>query len=132
MLNLLSLFAEGDSPPRGAPFGTELIPLVGLFVLGYLFLIRPMRRQERDRQALLTSLKKGDKVITTSGIYGIVVAVSDKEDEMTVKVDDNVRLRMLKGTVQRNLTNEEAAREAKAKPSAPKYEPIASKPEAGR
>jgi preprotein translocase subunit YajC len=129
---LLVLLAEGEATPARPPIPAEFIPLIALFILGYFFLIRPIRRQEKERQALLSSLKKGDKIITTSGIYGTVVAVSDKEDEMTVKVDDNVRLRMTKGVVQRNLTNEEAAREAKAKPAAPKSEAVTTRPEGGR
>ena len=130
---LLILLAEGEAPPARPPIPTEFIPLIALFILGYFFLIRPIRRQEKERQALLTSLKKGDKIITNSGIYGTVVAVSDTEDEITVKVDDNVRLRMTKGVVQRNLTNEEAAKANKGKPAAPaKSEAVTTKPEGGR
>ena len=47
--------------------------------------------RKQERQALLTSIKKNDKVITHAGIYGTVVAVSEKEDEIMVKIDDNVR-----------------------------------------
>ena len=63
---------------------------------------------------MTTDLKKNDKVLTSSGIYGTVTAISEKEDEITVKVDDNVRLRMTKESIARNLSNEEAARAAKA------------------
>jgi preprotein translocase subunit YajC len=79
-------------------------------LLFYFFILRPMRRQDRERAALLGSLKKNDDVITSSGIYGTVVAVSEKEDEVTVKVADNVRLRMTKGSIARNLSNEAAAK----------------------
>ncbi len=112
---LLVLLAE-DPPKAPAPPGegwfSMILPL-GLLFLFYFVLWRPMRRQDQERKALLTSLKKNDEVITTSGIYGTVVAVSDTDDEMTVKVADNVRVRMLKSCVARNLTNEKAAREAK-------------------
>jgi preprotein translocase subunit YajC len=91
-----------------------LIMFLPIAVLFYFLMIRPKIQEDRNRQALLSSVKKNDKVITTGGIYGTVVAVSDKEDEVTVKVDDNTRLRMVKASIGRNLTNEEAAREAKA------------------
>jgi preprotein translocase YajC subunit len=71
------------------------------------------KRQEQERAALLSMLTKNDKVITHSGIYGTVISVAEKEDEIVVKVDDNVRLRMTKGSIARNLTREEAARAAK-------------------
>jgi preprotein translocase subunit YajC len=75
-------------------------------------MIRPMRRQQQEQQALLTTLKKGDKIITTSGIYGTVIGISDKEDEITVRLDENVKIRMMKAAIGRNLTNEEAARQS--------------------
>jgi preprotein translocase subunit YajC len=71
-------------------------------------MIRPMRRQEQQRQSLVANLKKNDKVVTHSGIIGWVVAVAEKEDEVTIKVDDNVRLKMLKSAIARNVTQEEA------------------------
>lgn len=76
-------------------------------------MIRPARRQEQAQKALLASLKKNDKVQTIGGILGTVVSVSEKEDEVVIKVDDNARLRMIKSSIARNLTNEEAAKQAK-------------------
>jgi preprotein translocase subunit YajC len=107
----LLLLAQGEQPKDPGWYGM-LLPL-GLLVLFYFVLWRPMRRQDQERKALLSNLKKNDEIITSSGIYGTVVSVSETEDEMTVKVADNVRVRMLKSGVARNLTNEKAAREAR-------------------
>ena len=71
-----------------------------------------MLRQEAERKGLLAKMKKNDKVLTSAGIYGTIIAISDTEDEITVKVDDNVRLDMTKASIVRNFTNEEAAKEA--------------------
>ena len=113
MFNLLVLLAEAEQqrPPGEGYFGM-LLPL-GLVLLFYLFILRPMRRQDQERKALLQGLKKNDEVLTTSGIYGTVVAISEDKDEITVRVADNVRLRMQKGSIARNLTNEEAAKAPK-------------------
>ena len=111
--SLVLLWAEGEQQrPAGEGLYGMLLPL-GLLFLFYFVLWRPMRKQDQERKALLSSLKKNDEVVTTSGIYGTVVSVSETEDEMTVKVADNVKMRMLKSGVARNLTNEKAAREAK-------------------
>ena len=75
-----------------------------------------MRRQEQRRKAMVSDLKKNDKVLTTAGIYGTVVAVSDTEDEVTVKVDENVRLKMAKGSIGRNISREEEAKQQKENP----------------
>jgi preprotein translocase subunit YajC len=114
---LLLLAQESAKPPE--PSWGPLLMWVPLGLLAYFFLIRPMSRQEKERKQLRSSLKKDDKILTTGGIYGVVVSVSDKEDEVVVKLADNVRIRMIKAAIDRNLSNEEAAREAKGgKPAA--------------
>ncbi len=113
MLELLLVFAEGEAAkqqPQADPLGM-LLPIGAIMLLFFLLVLRPgQKRQERERQQLLSSLKKNDKVVTTAGIYGTVVSVSDKEDEVIVKVDDNTRLKMLKSSIHRNITAEETAK----------------------
>jgi len=115
MLHTLLLLAdENAKAPEGSLFGSMLMPFLLIIPLFYFLMIRPMRRQEQQRQMLLTTLEKNDKVLTAAGIYGTVLSVSDKEDEVVVKVDDNTRLRMIKSGITRNLTREEALAAAKA------------------
>ena len=116
MLSVVLLAQQaGDTPPAGGDFGNMLIPLVFVVVLGYFLMIRPMRRQEQQRQALLSALKKNDRVVTSGGIIGIVALVKDKEDEVTLKVDEssNVRLRVTKSSIVRILGGDEPAKEQK-------------------
>jgi preprotein translocase subunit YajC len=114
MPSFLLLLAEETGKAPSAPPGLDLLPLLVIGVCAYFLLLRPMSRQDKERKALRANLKKGDKIITTSGIYGAVISVSEKEDEVVVRLDpDGVRLKMIKAAVDRNLTNEEAAREAK-------------------
>ena len=113
LLSSATLFAADQ--PQGDPNSAMMLPimLMGLFFLFWLFIIRPsMRRQEQERQAMMSNLEKNDRVLTSGGIYGTIVNVSDKEDEITVKVDDNVKLKMTKGSIVRNVTKEDKAREA--------------------
>jgi preprotein translocase subunit YajC len=100
-------------PAQSAPFGLDFLPILVIGGIAYFLLLRPAMRQEKERKALRSSIKKDDKIITSSGIYGVVISVSDKEDEVVVRIADNVRIRMIKAAIDRNLTNEEAAREAK-------------------
>jgi preprotein translocase subunit YajC len=125
-LMLLLADAQGGQPPAGqSPAGglfdnPMMFLLICALPLIYIFFLRPMRKQEQDRQALLNAIKKDDKVITHAGIYGTVISVAEKEDEIVVKVADNVRLKMVKNSIMRNLTNEEAAKEAEAAKKAAK------------
>jgi preprotein translocase subunit YajC len=110
--SLLMLLADGEGGGGGGQ-GSGLfmialmIPMVLVF---YLLVIRPQRRQEQQRQALVNSLKKNEKVLLTSGIMGTVVSVNEKEDEVVVRVDESCKLRVIKSSIARNLTQEEAAK----------------------
>jgi preprotein translocase subunit YajC len=112
LLLLLAQAQESTKPQE--PSWAPLLMWVPLGLLAYLFLFRPAMRTEKERKQLRSSIKKDDKILTTSGIYGTVVSVSEKEDEVVVKLADNVRIRMIKAAIDRNLSNEEAIREAKA------------------
>src|SRR4051794_551367 len=113
--NLILLAQEGGK--TAAPGGNPLEMILFLFVpfvLLYFILLRPaQKRQEREKVAMASSLTKNDKVLTTAGIYGTVVSISDKEDEVVVRVDDNCRLRMLKASIMKNLSYEERVKAEK-------------------
>ncbi len=119
MISTLLILAQQspDAPaqPPGNAFGSMIVPLLFILVLGYFIIIRPTRRQEQQRQALLSALKKNDRVVTSGGIIGIVAAIKEKEDEVTLKVDEssNVRLRVTRGSIVRILGGEETAKEQK-------------------
>ena len=72
-------------------------------------------------------MKKNDKVITHAGIYGKIISVAEKEDEITVEIDDKVRIKMVKNAILRNLTNEETLKEAEAAKKAAKEAAKAAK-----
>ncbi len=106
---LALLFAADDPAQQQNPLGI-MIPMLLVFFVFWLVILRPMKRQEAEKQAkLLSMMKKGDKILTTSGIYGTIISVAEKENEIVVKVDDNTRLKMLKEAIMRNITNEEDA-----------------------
>lgn len=65
-------------------------PLVVIFALFYFLFIRPQQKRQRDRQTLLRSLQKGDKVVTIGGVHGTVLDLDD--DTVTLRVGENVKL----------------------------------------
>jgi preprotein translocase subunit YajC len=113
MLHMLILLAE-DPPQQGREIGF-LVPMLAIFAVIYFMVLRPMKKQDQERQKMASNLKKNDDVLTNSGIFGTIVDVGEGEDRITVKIADNVRVKMTKGSILRNLTNEEeAAKQAKA------------------
>jgi preprotein translocase subunit YajC len=114
MLATLLVFAQNGDPgagaaPGGQPGWFQMLPFIGIAVVFLFLMMRSSRRQERERQMMLSSLDKNDKVLTIGGIYGTVVSVNPNEDEVVVKVDDNTRLKVTKASIQRNITKEQAA-----------------------
>src|ERR1035438_7274069 len=116
---LLSVFAQttppGTAPAQAAPsLGDQLTPVVAISAMALVFYFvmwRPMQRDRKQRESLLNQVKKNDEVILSSGIYGTIIAVAEEKgkDEITVKIADNTRIRVIKSAIARNLTNEEAA-----------------------
>ena len=77
--------------PKGGPLGMFL-PMILVFVIFYFLMIRPQQRQKKEHQKLLSSLKKGDEVITTSGIHGKVYGIVDTI--VTLEIADNIRIKL--------------------------------------
>ena len=97
----------GEADPTGGLF-SMMLPFVAIFALFYFILIRPQRREQSRRQAMLGEVKKNDRVLTAGGVYGVVANVNRDADEVTVKVDEatNTKLRLTLGSIARVLGDE--------------------------
>jgi preprotein translocase subunit YajC len=91
----------GPSPAGGGSGGImSVLPLmIGMFAIMYFLIIRPQQKQRKDREALLAAVKKGDRVVTSSGIYGTVVGLS--EHTVTLKVAEQVKLEFERSAIGR-------------------------------
>ena len=82
----------------------QFIPLVLIFVIFYFFLIRPQQKKVKEHKAMVESLKKGDKVVTSGGITGTIQRVIDN-DKVEVEIADNVTVEVIRGTGIQSLMN---------------------------
>lgn len=73
-------------------FWTTMVPFMIMALIIYLFLIRPQRVKEAQRQEMLAGIKKNDRVITTGGIHGVVINV--KETELLIQIDSSKDVRV--------------------------------------
>lgn len=93
-LNLNRMFSLTLIQAQGAGGGLgsimQFVPLIGILVVFYFFMIRPQQQRAKKEQAFREALKKGDKVRTIGGIHGTVDSV--QETTIVVRVDDNVKL----------------------------------------
>ncbi|MBL8072864.1 MAG: preprotein translocase subunit YajC [Nitrospira sp.] len=95
----------GTAAGGGAGGILSLIPFLLIFVIFYFLLIRPQQQKQKQQQALLDAVKKGDKVVTTSGIWGTVTNLG--KDTVTLQIADNTKIKMQRENISRLRTEDE-------------------------
>lgn len=98
--------AAAPAPPKqGSPL-ISYLPLIFIFVIMYLFLMRGPRKQQQKHRQMVQSLSKNDRVRTIGGIFGTVVEV--KGDEVVLKIDEsnNTKIRVSTSAIGKNLSQE--------------------------
>jgi preprotein translocase, YajC subunit len=84
----------------------QFIPLILIFVIFYFFLIRPQQKRVKEHRSMVQGLKRGDEVITSGGIIGVVDKVGE-DDKIEVRLADNVTVQIVKSTITSLLKKEE-------------------------
>ena len=84
----------------------QFIPLILIFVIFYFFLIRPQQKRVKEHKEMVNSLKRGDEIITSGGIIGIVDRVME-DDRIEVNLSDNVKVQIIRSTITSLLKKEE-------------------------
>ena len=98
LITLISI--GGCYAPEGAEGGfdpTFIIILLLFFGMLYFLMIRPQRRRQKEHRQLMEELKRGDRVVTAGGIYGVIETVS--EDSVIIKVESGATVRVAKSSV---------------------------------
>jgi preprotein translocase subunit YajC len=116
MPDLFGLILLQEPAPSGGGSGFfALVPYLVIFAIFYFLLIRPgqkeRKRVEEETKAMIESLKNGDKVVTTSGIYGTILSVRD--ETVQLRIADGVKIDILRSAIARKQ-DEAAPAEAKA------------------
>jgi len=92
-----ALGSQAGAGQGGASQWMGLLPLVLLFVVFYFLLIRPQQKRAKEQKAFIENLKKGDKVVTSGGLYGTITGITD--DTVTLEIADKIRVKVLKGAI---------------------------------
>ena len=99
-------WAQGISGSTGAGGGLlSLVPFVLIFVIFYFMLILPQQKRRKQADAVLAALKKGDKVITASGIWGTITNLG--KDTVTLQIADTTKIKLQKEHLARLRGEEE-------------------------
>ena len=91
-------FAMGSSAGSGAGGGggsaifAQFLMILVIMALFYFILIRPQQKQAKKHEEMLKNLKKGDRVLTSGGLYGIVVGINEKDNLVVLRISDEVKV----------------------------------------
>ncbi len=99
VLSTILLVADEAGNPEELSFFQQLLanpflPIIILVFLGFQIFVAPERRRQMEEAKMLASLKKNDRIVTSSGIHGTVVSISDEAKIVTVRIDDNNNTRI--------------------------------------
>ncbi len=96
----LALLAQSAPSGSGGMFALgNILPILLMFGIFYMLLIRPQQKRQRELQDWLKSIGKGDEVVTTGGLWGKVSAVSEKSPYVTLELQEKVRVRVLRSHI---------------------------------
>ena len=98
-------WAQAGGASSGASGLFSLVPFILIFVVFYFLLILPQQRKQKQHKEMITKLKKGDKIISSAGIWGSITRLD--KDTVTVQIDDNTKVKMQRENITRLRTDEE-------------------------
>ncbi len=96
-MNTLALFLQIGDGGSTAAFLINILPIAAIFLVFYFLVIAPANKQKRKTQEMLKSLKKGDRVVTSGGIYGTVQGV--EPEVVYLKIAENVKVKVARSAV---------------------------------
>ena len=126
LIGIAQAAGGGAAAPGGGLLGNPLLMMVLIFGVFYFLVIRPQSKKAKLHQQMLTELKKGDEVETQGGLIGRISGI--KDDEITLQVQEGVRVRVLRSAITRPRKPAAAAGDkAEKSEKAPEKSPEAPK-----
>ncbi len=109
MIHNLMFLAMGTPPAGQGGGGSTMgmwLPIIAIFAIMYFLIFRPQAKKQKEQRMMIDALKKGDKVVTTGGIFGQIVGVKEKEGTIIVKVAENTKIEMSRASIAKVLGSE--------------------------
>jgi preprotein translocase subunit YajC len=99
LIPILAQAQPGAPAPAPGPGGglISFVPFIFIFIIMYFMLFRPQKKRQQEQQRLISTLKTGDKVVTSAGMHGLIANV--KETTVMLKVADNVKIEVEKSAI---------------------------------
>lgn len=104
-MNLLLAMAPPPGEGGSGNLVSTLIMFGAIFLIFYFMIIRPQQKRAKEREKLLNSIQKGDKVMTSGGLYGVVDSIEEKT--VILKVAENVKLKFERSAISSVISSKE-------------------------
>ena len=107
LANIWSPIIAMGAPPEGGGSGSIIAQfgfLIPLFLIMYLMIIRPQQKRQKEHKKMLGELKKGDRVVTSGGMFGDIFAFNEKRDSVVLKVGE-AKMEFLKSSIASKVDN---------------------------
>lgn len=104
MFNLILMAPSPDG--GGGSLVSTLIMFGAIFLIFYFMIIRPQQKRAKDREKMLSNIEKGDKVVTSGGVHGIIVGIEDKT--VLLAISDNVKVKVERSAITNVLSTKES------------------------
>ena len=89
------------------------VPLILVFIVMWFFMIRPQQKRQKEHQAMIRAAKKGDRIVTSGGILGVITKSNDVDNDVEVEIAKEVKIRVLRTAISDIVNrNPEAAKPA--------------------
>ncbi len=105
-------FAQAAGVAAAPSLFESLIPFMLIFVVFYFLLIRPQQKKAKDHKSMQSSIRRGDKIITSGGIFGSVVRVKEDEGILEVEIAEGVKVKVDRNMVSGIVAKTEPADKA--------------------
>ena len=102
----------GGGEGAGGGFGAFL-PLILMFAIFYFLLIRPQQKKAKEHQSMISSLKKGDRIVTSGGVHGTIISLGDTT--VSLEIAESVKIKINRGNVGASLQGNAPAESKKSK-----------------
>ena len=100
-------FAQAAGGAGGASGLISFVPIVLIFAIMYMLMIRPQQKKVKDHKAMVEALRRGDQVVTSGGLIGKVTKVDDAKGEVEVELAPNVKVRVVRSTISQVMSKTE-------------------------
>jgi len=102
MSSILFIIAQSKAAPGGSPY-SMLLMMGAMIIVFYFFMIRPQMKKQKEMAKFRSALQKGDKIVTTGGIYGRIDEI--KDNVIILEVAANVKLKVDKSVVLKDMSD---------------------------